>query len=348
VENWRSTLELAWQGQLSDLVTALVCAPNGSGWVASSAAGEVSWMSGLLDRVELQSAVGMSIDSIAFSADSRWLAAGGQAGELLIWNCEDPHLPPQLVSTIGVNRWIEHLAWHPTKSALAISYGAQIEIWDIEADQQLVTWKFDRSSIFDLAWHPTGSYLAVAGYKGVQIWSPDNPTVPVQRISLDTASLTIAWSDDGSYLAVGNLDRTLTIVDWHHPADPWILQGCPGKIRQIAWISGHTALCLAVASGSELVIWNLSADLTNWDGQLLDGHQDIIKSLVSHPQLPLVASGGADGYTCIWSATGSIEQIITNGINKFTTLRWHPQGEYLVTGSQTGSIELWTRSQHKY
>jgi WD40 repeat protein len=338
----QSELELAWQCQLDDLVTGITCAPNGRGWAASSAAGEIIWNAGLTEIVVLQAADGYSIAEISFSADSRWLAAGGQAGQLLIWNCDDPQLPPQLVHKIDFDEWIEHLVWHPTEPDLAISYGAQVQICNVLTATPPIAWKFDKSSVFDLAWHPAGAYLAVAGYKGVQIWSPGDSTLPNYHVAVDTATLKLAWSEDGRYLAAGNLDRSLTIVDWQHPDDPWTLQGCPGKIRELTWIGSMTIPALAVASGTAIAIWKLTSDGTMWDGRLLEGHQGIVTALKSPPHAPILASSGADGYTCLWSAQGEIDQILNHQIvSEFTTLAWHPQLKYLATGSQTGLIELW-------
>jgi WD40 repeat protein len=341
VANWQSELQLEWQGQLDDLVTAIACAPNGQSWAASSAAGEVVWNPTQQDLVKLHAADGQSIDRIAFSADSRWLAAGGQSGQLLIWDCADARRLPQLIHQIKIDKWIEHLAWHPVESQLAVSYGSQLGIWDIPTAREISTYKFDKSSIFDLAWHPDGAHLAMAGYKGIQIWSDPDSKAPIQRIEIDTASLEIAWSPDGCYLAVGNLDRTLTILDWHNPTERWTLTGCPGKIRQIVWIGSSSTPCLAVASGSTVVLWQLATDEIAWEGQCLEGHQDIVTALAAHPQCPIVASGGADGYTCLWSVAGEIHQIITAGTSQFTALSWQPDSEYLLTGSQLGSIELW-------
>ena len=340
IENPRSELQLAWQGQLQDFITGLVFAPSSCGLAASSAAGEVIWVAGHSEPVVLQVADGYSIERIAFSADGDWLAAGGQAGRLSIWNCQDANIAPRTVAPVDIDRWIEQLAWHPTQPYLAVSYGSQVQIWDVPKATEIVAWKFAKSSVFDLAWHPAGEYLAVAGYKGVEIWSPQDRT-KIYSLNVDTASLNLAWASDGRYLAAGNLDRTLTIVDWEHPDDSWTLQGCPGKIRQLTWLVGTTTPILAVASGTTIVLWNLTADATMWEGQLLEGHQDIVTVAIAHPQLPILASAGADGYTCIWSAQGNIEQILTQSVNKFTSLSWHPDRLYLATGSQTGEIGWW-------
>lgn len=47
--------------------------------------------------------------------------------------------------------------------------------------------------------------------------------------------MAIAWSTDGKFIAEGNLDNTLTVVEWDCPAEPWVMRGFPGKVRQLAW-----------------------------------------------------------------------------------------------------------------
>jgi hypothetical protein len=346
IDNWQSELHLAWQCQLEDLVTSLVCAPDGRGWAASSAAGEVVWNRGLGELIVLPSPTGDgAISQMAFSADSRWLAAGGQSGKLAIWNCDrsDVELPPQLAATIDIDEWIEHLVWHPTEPYLAISYGAQVQVWDVLTSTKITAWKFDRSSVFDLAWHPSGEYIAAAGDKGVQIWSAIEPSAPSEHLAVDTTSLKLAWSADGRYLAIGNFDRTLTIADWQQPDERWTLQGCPGKIRQLAWLNGTDSPSLAVASGETIVLWTLSTDATTWDGLSLSGHQDIVTATISHPIAPILATAGADGYACLWTLDGQIEQILNLSIlSGFTVINWHPQALYLAAGTRTGSIGIWT------
>jgi WD40 repeat protein len=339
-------LQLIWQGHLHDLVTSIAYSPDGRGWVASSAAGEIIWNSGLSELVILSEPTGQSIDHIAFSADHRWLAAAGQAGELLVWNCDDINLPPQLVTRTKFDQWIEHLVWHPINPHLAISYGSQTTIWNPITAESIATWKFGKSSVFDLAWHPIDSYLAIAGYKGVEIWSllNDDASAPIDHLAVETASLKIAWSDDGHYLVAGNLDQTLNILDWHDRSNQWTLQGCEGKIRQLVWITDATnsLACLAVASGTSIVLWRLIHNSDTWTGELLEGHQGIVEILVVPNHLSILTSGGADGYLCLWSPAGEIVQILTTPIiARFTSLCWHPRHLQLVAGNEAGVIALW-------
>lgn len=343
-QDYRSELELSWQGRASDLITDFAWSPTGTSWAACAANGEVAWNNGSDELDFLKLADDRSIDRVAFSADGRWLAAGGQSGKLYLWNCDDRQLSPQLVTTIAIDRWIERLVWHPTVPHLAISYDRHVKLWDAIAECEIAKWQFDRSSVFDLQWHPDGAALAVAGYKGVQIWSPGDDTAVVERLATDTATLHLAWSEDGRYLAAGNLDRTLTLIARQHPDDPWILQGCPSKIRQLCWLAGVTSPCLAVASGTELLLWESSQAATEWSGRIGSGHQSNITALTAHPQFAVPTSGDNDGYLCLWSIAGEIEQIYRNSVSGITTLDWHKHANYLACGHLNGEVELWVAS----
>ena len=273
VSTLTENLILQWQSQLNDVVTEISWSPIGFSWAVSSAGGEIGWIceqpnesSKMLILAEW---TGESIDCLAFSPNGEWLAAGGQAGELLIWKIDDPTLAPILIHKIKLNTWIEHLDWHPTLPHLSISYGAQVQTLDVVTAKAIITWTFDKSSVFDISWHPSGSHLAIAGYKGVEIWDylhQPQTTAPSHKLNVETASIKIDWTADGRYLAAGNLDRSMTILDWQNPDDPWLLGGSPGKIRKLAWLNGSIQPCLAVATGSAIALWDFVDE--NWVGQL--------------------------------------------------------------------------------
>jgi WD40 repeat protein len=336
-------LELSWQGRANDLITDLAWSPIETSWAAGTANGEVVWNISGEELTCLKSADDRSIDKIAFSADGNWLAAGGRAGKLYVWNCVDRQIPPQLVRTIEIDRWIEQLVWHPTAPHLVISYDRHIQIWDASAERELSSWQFERSSVFALQWHPDGSVITAAGYKGVEICSFPNAD-KIDRLATDTASIQLAWSTDGCYLAAANLDRTITLMDRQQPEAPWILQGCPGKIRHLHWLEGVDSPCLAVASGTELLLWELHIAASDWRGWSGSGHQSNITALTAHPQFAIPTSGDNDGYICLWSIGGEIDQICRNAVSGITTLDWHSRGQYLACGYTTGAIEVWVAS----
>jgi hypothetical protein len=70
-------LNLQWQGQLNEAITAITTTADG--WAASSAAGEVvCWQNEQL--IYYQTAGDFSIDCLQYSSDGTYLAAAGQAG----------------------------------------------------------------------------------------------------------------------------------------------------------------------------------------------------------------------------------------------------------------------------
>lgn len=334
------------QRQFGELVAAVAWSPTRSTWAACAADGAVMWTAESGVSHWLRTADGKSIDKIAFSHDGLWLAAGGQSGQLSIWNCDvrqQIDTPPQLSKILTFDRWIEQLDWHPTSARLAIGSAATVSVWDPIAEREIGNWR-SGSSVLDLGWHPSGASLAIAGAKGVRVWSPETHPLQSDCLTVDTATIKLAWSEDGRYLAAGNLDRTLTICDWQHPDDPWILQGCQGKIRYLDWLTGLNLLCLAVAAGSELLLWDLSSDRTEWSGRCLSGHQNTISALTTHPHLPMPLSSDRDGYACLWSETGEIAQILADTASEITCSEWNETGTQLAIGHLNGELEIWMLS----
>jgi WD40 repeat protein len=331
--------EQHYSGTLSDYVTALAWSPQGKTLAATSAAGEVVlWNDG--DLITLQTGNGKSVDCVAFSADGKFLAVGGQDGQVKIWQGNE------LIATLENSpAWVDKLAWNHTSNQLAFSLGRYVQVWDADQREILVTLNFDNSSVLGIDWRSDGQYLAVCGYQGVKIWHKQNWDEEPYFLSMPTVSVAMAWSPDGKFLASGNMDRSVTVLEWENP-DPWVMRGFPGKIRQLAWSEATTPLgapILASSSVEGIVVWEkLEDDSLGWEARVLTNHMDVINAIAFAPQSFLLASAAADGLLCLWQEAKQVCQILT-GVNAgFSTLAWHPQGKILAAGGEQGELLIWS------
>jgi WD40 repeat protein len=325
---------------LADYITALKWNLSGKKLAVVSAAGEVV----ILENNEityLQTSTGKSIDCVDFSADGKYLAAGGQDGKIQIWR------ENQLIETLeNAPAWVDQLAWHPHKNHVAFSLGKYVQIWDVETAEIIVTLPFDNySSILGIDWRKDGKYLAISGYKGLKIWDSEDWDDEPYILQTPTVSVATGWSPDGKYLASGNMDRSVTVLEWGNP-DPWVMRGFPGKIRQLAWseVTNATgAPLLASSSVDGVVVWEKSADEElGWEARVLSNHVDIINAIAYKPQTSILASAGADGWLCLWNDDDQVSQVITGVSGGFSTLAWHPQAKYLAAGGEQGELLIWS------
>ncbi len=338
--------EQTWQGMLSDYVTAIAWSPDGKTLAASSAAGEVVlYQAGAFPATPLQAGNGHSIDCFAFSHDGQFLAAGGQNGHVNIWRVQSEL--PELIATVkNISAWVDRMAWSPTQNQLAFSLGKYVQVWDTALGDVASTLNFDTSSALDITWHPDGQRLTVGGYQGVKIWTADDWDDDPYLLMIPSVSVAIAWSPDGRYIASGNLDRTITVLEWDNP-HPWVMRGFPGKIRQLAWSDVPTkvgASLLASASAEGIVVWEKQEDESlGWEGRVLARHEDTVQSIRFQPDTLLLASAAADGWVCLWHKAQRLAQVLNGDPNGFSCFAWHPKGHQLAAGGQNGEILVWSK-----
>ncbi len=350
-----------WQGTLSDYVTAIAWSPDGKTLAASSAAGEVIfYQAGTFQETPLQAANGRSVDCLAFSHDGQFLAVGGQNGQVKIWQMQLDL--PELIATVkNTSAWVDRMAWSPTQNLLAFSIGKYVQVWDATVGDIATTLNFDTSSALDITWHPDGKRLSVAGYQGVKIWTAADWDDDPYLLAIPSASVAIAWSPDGKYIASGNLDRTITVLEWDNPPSkavsparatdkpllPWVMSGFPGKIRQLSWSNVTTtagASLLASSSAEGIVVWEKQEDESlGWEGRVLAGHEATVEAIQFQPNSLLLASAAADGWVCLWQKAKRQTQVLNGAPNGFSCLSWHPQGQQLAAGGQNGELLIWSQ-----
>lgn len=342
---------LQWSKTLSDYVTAIAWSPDGAWLIASSGAGEVvKYDAKTGDIIVLQEAQGESVDALAISADGAFVAAGGQAGTVWIWQLDGDS--PTLVTALENPRtWIEHLQWNPHYPELAFSLGRYVQVWDATTQSVITTLNFETSSALDLAWHPTGDRLSVSGNQSIKTWQrQDWDEDPTER-EVGGASVAIAWSPEGTFLASGNNDYSVLVWEDGNPY-PWRMQGFPGKVRQLAWSMAKTtngSPLLASISGQSVVVWTKDPDpAVGWNPQMLDAHQGLVRAIAFQPQSLLLASAAEDGCLYLWNKGSRLDQMLQDVTAGFSCLAWDMGGkgmaQPIAAGDSHGNVLVWAKT----
>ncbi|MEM1368557.1 MAG: WD40 repeat domain-containing protein [Cyanobacteria bacterium P01_H01_bin.15] len=326
--------------RVGDYVTALTWSPDGKYLAVSAASGEVvvwtypDWT--LYFRQQLPVAVA----ALSFAASGDWLAIAGQAGFLRIMSMAKPEL---LISpnVPTVQTWIDRMAWSPVQVQLAFNVDRQVFIWSQSSQTVERVLDFESSSVLGLAWHPKGDYLSIAGHTGSEVWQTTSWD-KAYFLEVPGASLCNAWSPDGQYLAAGNFDHTLSVYEWETPP-PWLMQGFPGKVREVVWSpikSKAHGYLLATACLEGITVWWRKEDL--WESRTLLQHQNYIRAISFQPNSLVLASAGDDGVVYLWEQAKKPWQKLGGAPSGFTSLSWHPQGRYLAAGGNAGEVIAWS------
>lgn len=333
-----------WQADLSDYVTAIAWSVDGAHLAAASGAGEVVVFAEQgKHRIVLLTENGQSIDVIATSHDSQYLAAAGQDGQVHIWQRQSEGYS-RVTSLRNAPAWIDQMAWSPRRNLLAFSIGKYVQVWDAQTSTIVTTLHFEQSSILGITWHPDGDRLTVSGYQGLKVWDAKDWDDDPHVVEIDSACVALAWSPDGNYFAAGNMDRSITVMEWGHPY-PWMMQGFPGKVSHLAWsaqLKQGKFPIFAAASIEGIVLWEKAADETiGWESRLVGAHDGKVMDIAFQPGTSLLASAGEDGYLFLWTKAQRLTQRITGVKQGFSCLAWHPSGTGLAAGGQDGEIRVW-------
>ncbi len=330
-------LEIQWQGRLTEYITAINWSKKGD-LAASSASGEVMLFTDTPQLVLPPNNTESSLDHLAFSPDSQYLAVGGQNGQVLIWRLSEL----KLIDTLDWNlQWLENLAWHPQKNYLAFSQGRYVQIWDVETQEIITSLPFENSTVLDFAWHPQGDYLAIAGNGGVKIWDSRDWLEDPIYIETYAPAFKIKWSGDKDYLAISCLDDTVMLWDDVNFL-PWQLYGFRGgKVRNLTWskIAPENAPLLATSSRGDVLVWQKEKIAENgWSASILSIEDSIIQDLQFNPNNLLLVGGNEEGCLFLWENEEQLMDKFMGIEGGFSCLQWDFSGKKLAVGSDMGEI----------
>ncbi|KAM0310598.1 hypothetical protein ACHAO8_007964 [Botrytis cinerea] len=278
-----------------------------------------------------------SVNSIAFSADSRLLASGSGDHTIKIW---DPATGTLQQTLEGHNDWVRSIAFSADSKLLASgSRDHTIKIWDAATGTLQQTLEGHSDWVNSIAFSADSKLLASgSGDHTVKIWDATTGTLQQTLEGHNDWVRSIAFSADSKLLASGSRDHTIKIWDATTGTLQQTLEGHSGSINSVAF-SADSKL-LASGSGNHTIkIWDAATGTLQ---QTLEGHNDWVRSIAFSADSKLLASGSRDHTIKIWdAATGTLHQTLEGHSGSVYSIAFSADSKLLASGSGDHTVKIW-------
>ncbi len=275
------------------------------------------------------------VQSIAFSADGKWLASGSLDKTIKLWVTASGALLGTLRQSAAVNAvaissnntWIASggddgtvrlweartgkllgalsgaeyavyaVAFSPNaKLVAAAGKDRTVFVWDVESGKRVYTLEGHTGEIYVLGFSPDGKFLASAGAdKTLRIWNLTNGQESFNHPGHKDKILSLAYSPDGKWLATGDAGQAIRIWDAVTAEHVRTLTDNP-TVLSLAFSPDSRWLAAGLA-GKTIQLFEATSGNSV---QALTGHQDHVQSVAFSPDGKWFASAGRDKSIKLW------------------------------------------------
>lgn len=268
---------------------------------------------------------------LAFSADSRQLAAAGADGTLTLWSMPDLVRVAALES--GQTWWLQTVAFSSDGRWLASGGNDRVvRIWALPDLPLFAQLEGHQGFVFSIAFSPDSTTLASGGSDGVvKLWQVSTG-VEANSAQIGRSALRgVAFSPDGASLAVAGLEEGAYILNL-----PDLSERCRYTAHAISAIA-HSPVEALVAAGSQ-------------DGQIilldtrscrplatLQPHSDAVTGIAFKSTGEMFVSSSQDNGV----AVGPPVSLLNGHTASVGAIAFSPDGKLIASGDESGVIILW-------
>jgi WD40 repeat protein len=288
---------------------------------------------------------------VAWSPDGRYLASGGDDGQLLVWGT-DGVVHQRVVYQAAVTA----LAWSPESERLVMGAANQVTFLTALTGTVLASFPHEHlATVTSLAWTAHNQQQVVSGALDQRaiVWQTTlyqpqtiftRHTAPIESVTWASDGTTIASSSQGGVVRVWNAESGQEV----HP----LYQDAPLPMRAAAFASTGTQLAVGGDDGT-IRLWNglvcqrtgaISAGSICLDTpRRLQSSHNPIRSLAWSPDARYLASGSDDGSFSLWDSVQAEKPLLTLPVQPGSavhSLTWSPTGQQLAAASGK-TVTVW-------
>ena len=245
------------------------------------------------------------------------------------------------------------VAFSPDGKRLATSgHNSQLNLWDPNTGEKILSLKGHRSSVRVVAFSPDGTRLASAeesSPSGMKIWDAATGKEILSLKGHPSSVRSLAFSPDGKHLASAGEDRTVRL--WDTTTGQEVFSVIAGKtwVNSVAFSPDGTRLASASWSG---VLWGEGGEVKLWDASTgketltFKRHNGHAFSVAFSPDGRRLASGGSDGVRVWDTTTGQEAAPFKSAKRGVGSVVFSPDGQRLAS-SDGPTLKVWDGSTGK-
>lgn len=291
------------------------------------------------------------VSALEFSPDGRFLASGGNRGDVMLWDVATGH---QLAHFPGRERdgkhfEVRHLAFSPDGTVVAEEGSllrnkgdewmtiSELALFDVPKRSEIARVPLrDGEMVFCMRFAADGKTLVTGGPEGVvRLWDSASGRERPSYKRHDSWLMSLAFSPGGALLAAG--DRfSITLWDTATCEARASLLRHPDDVTDLAFSPDGATLASA---GGNLKLWNLRAVL---QAQPDSGHFYEVTAVAYSPDGQTLASGSVDQTIKLWDWKKRRPRSTLRGhTDEVLCIAFAPNGKALASGSSDRTIRVW-------
>lgn len=278
-----------------------------------------------------------AITCVAFSPDSRRVAAGDHNGVVRIYTVENgvEELRVEAPFEHGLNSCVS-LCFSPDGTKLLTGHqGIGAILWDGVTGEEIRQYRIFRSGNH-VAFSPDGRHVAI-GYQEIQLLDAEDGQALAILRGHESSVFGLAFTADGRSLLSASMDRTLRVWDIAKEQEQIRFVGHQGAVRSLAL---HSPSGLAVSGGSDgmLNFWDIRHPA---DPLTLDGASPSGGFAFSPDGQKIVATGYRGQVTVHDTETGKRTLDFKGHDRAGRVAAFAPDGRWFVTAGGDDTAKVW-------